>query len=65
MSNSNRKKEQQIVVAEWLCDSYGEDSECHIHFLKDATDFINYMKAKGWEFRPAVMIVKKGQHSDG
>lgn len=53
-----------LTIAAWLCDAFGDDDETTEDFRPYADDFVNYMKAQGWEYRPAIMVVRGGQAQD-
>jgi hypothetical protein len=54
---SKRTQDKVDKAAAWLCDNFGKDGEDIPDWRRDARDFIAFMKANGWEFRPTVMII--------
>lgn len=64
MSRSRRNRQRMLTIAAWLCDAFGDDDETTEDFRPYADDFVNYMKAQGWEYRPAIMVVRGGQAQD-
>jgi len=59
MSKSNRRRDQENKVAQWLSDAYGEDGETEVDFRRDARDFIKFMEANGWALRPTAVAARK------
>lgn len=49
VTESVRRRKIRHLVAEWLVDSYGQDGDTTEDFIDDATDFVKYLTAHGWE----------------
>lgn len=61
MTKSRTRIEQENKVSQWLCDEFGDKGEKPQDYLVDARDFMKFMKSNGWEFRPAIAIIRERQ----